>query len=319
MARTAFIVGAAGQDGKLLEASLRSKDYRILGIDRGSIGGTGLDWNQPLDITRASEVFAAVAELRPDEIYHLAAIHHSSEECASEDLGFYRSSYEVNFFSLLNFLEAIRLHSTKTRLFYAASSHIFGQTTTDSLSPLQNEETPFDPQSVYAMTKVAGLLACRQYRKSHKVFAAVGILYNHESSLREEKFLTKKVIRAAVELKRGRQTKLVLGDLAAEIDWGYAPDYVEAMQAILAADEADEFVVATGIRHTVRDFVAGAFQEAGLDWKEHVLENAQAMGRRPQSRIGDSSKLTRVTGWRPKTSFSEMIRILFRDEMLASR
>ena len=142
-----------------------------------------------------------------------------------------------------------------------------------------------------------------------------GILYNHESRFRRETFLSKKVTQAAVAIKGGSQDKLVVGDLGAEVDWGYAPDYVEAMHAILAADGADEFVVATGIRHTVMEFVETAFLEVGLDWKQHVVEDSKNMGKRRQSSSGDASKLTRVTKWKPRTPFLEMIRLLVRDEM----
>jgi GDPmannose 4,6-dehydratase len=318
MTKTAFIVGAGGQDGKLLESSLRAKGYRLVCLERDKIRGGDLAWKLAVDITRFDEVRQLVGTCQPDEIYHLAAVHHSSQESASEDLSFFRQSYEVNFFSLLHFLESIRVGSPRTRLFYAASSHVFGAAAGEARTGLQSEETPFNPQSVYAMTKVDGLLACRQYRSRHRVYGAVGILYNHESRFREEKFLTKKVIRAVVAIKSGRQDQLELGDLNAEVDWGYAPDYVEAMQAIVSADVADDFVVATGIKHTVRDFVEIAFQEAGLDWKRYVSENPQVMGRRRPGSSGDSSKLTRVTGWRPKTTFSEMVGILLRDEMMSA-
>jgi GDPmannose 4,6-dehydratase len=280
----------------------------------------GLVWNLPVDITCTADVFKVVGELQPDEIYHLAAIHQSAEESPLEDIALFRNSYEVNFFSLLNFLEAIRLCSNRTRLFYAASSHIFGHIFRDSPAHRQNEETPLSPESLYAMTKVDGLLACRQYRMRHQVFAAVGILYNHESCFRDEKFLSKKVIRAVVDINRGGQNKLVLGDLSAEVDWGYAPDYVEAMQTILSADAADEFVVATGIGHTVKEFVEAAFLQVGIsNWEQHVLENPHGVGMRRRSSIGDPSKLIRVTNWRPKTSFVEMIQNLLRDEMLGPR
>jgi GDPmannose 4,6-dehydratase len=309
-----LIVGAAGQDGRLLEALLRGRGHGLLCIDRGAVAGD-LGWQAPVDITRADQVAELVRTTAPDEIYHLAAVHHSAEESAREDLGFFRSSYEVNFFSLLSFLDAIRLHAPQARLFYAASSHIFGPSPGTGPEGRQDEATPLAPQSVYAMTKVDGLLACRHYRRLHQVFASVGILYNHESGLREEKFLSRKIVRAVVDIKRGLRDQLVLGDLGAEVDWGYAPDYVEAMRAILAAAEADDFVVATGIKHSVVDFVAAAFQEAGLDWRQHVIESAEVKTRRPQSRIGDATKLRRVTGWRPTIEFSEMVRRLVRDEM----
>ena len=311
MAKTAVIIGARGQDGRLLQELLCSKRYRLACIERGATRVEGLEWKEAVDITRATDVFHLIQEFRPDEVYHLAAIHHSSQESAREDLELFRISYEVNFFSLLHFLEAIRLYSRKTRLFYASSSHVFG----NPPSEVQSEETPFSPQSVYAMTKVDGLLACRQYRRAHQVFASVGILYNHESKYRQEKFLSKKVIRAVSEIKRGSLEELALGNLDTAVDWGYAPDYVEAMHAILAAPEAGEFIVATGVKHTAREFVQAAFREAGLDWKQWVSEeNPQVMGRGSQARIGNASKLMSTTGWMPKTSFLEMIRILLEQD-----
>lgn len=320
MAKTAFIVGAGGQDGKLLEVHLHSKGYRLACIDSGAIHTQNLDWHLPIDITHKDDVFKIVSELQPDEIYHLAAIHHSSEQSAQSDLALYRNSYEVNFFSLLNFLEAIRLFSRHTRIFYAASSHIFGASPGVGPAVVQNENTPFNPESVYAMTKTDGLLACRQYRMVHQIFTAVGILFNHESTYRSEAFLTKKVVRAVIDIKHGGRNKLVLGDLTAEVDWGYAPDYVEAMHAILLADVADEFIIATGIGHSVLEFVEAAFLEAGISsWQQHVLENSQNLKRHRRSCIGDASKLTQVTKWKPKTSFHEMVRMLIRDELLNHR
>jgi GDPmannose 4,6-dehydratase len=307
---TVCIVGSEGQDGTLLKEFLRAQGYNLLCIDRGIVHSEGFDWKRPIDITKPDEVVDAVRMLQPSQIYHLAAFHHSSQEAATETLEFFRASYEVNFFSLLHFLEAIRLHSPSSRLFYAASSHIFGQPSSD----VQNEETPFSPQSAYAMTKVDGLLACRQYRAAYRVFASVGILYNHESRYRSDAFLTKKVIRTVVAIQRGESQKLVVGDLHATVDWGYAPDYVEAMCAILAAAEPDEFVIASGTKHTVLDFIDIAFHEAGLDWRLYVTENPGVMERRSQTRVGDSSKLTRLTGWKPKTGFRDMIRTLLHDE-----
>ena len=320
MGKTAIIIGAAGQDGKLLEAYLHSKGYQLACFDIGMARTQGLGWDRPIDITCADDVFEVVAHLRPDEIYHLAAIHQSAQESSHEDLALYRDSYEVNFFSLLNFLEAIRIHSKASRLFYAASSHVFGHSFGSDAGELQNEETPFSPETTYAMTKVSGIWACRRYRERHHIFASVGILYNHESSFREEKFLTKKVIRGVIQVKRGGQDKLVLGDLSAKVDWGYAPDYVEAMHAILSVDPADDFVIATGTGHTVREFVAAAFSQADMaNWEQYVVEHPEGIPRRRQNGIGDPSKLTRATNWRPKTSFLEMIRILLRDEMLIIR
>jgi GDPmannose 4,6-dehydratase len=316
VARKAVIVGAGGQDGRCLEIFLRSLGrHELTSIERHATRQADGSGGPQVDITNPSEVLSLVQAVQPDEIYHLAAFHHSAQESLVEDLSFYRRSYEVNLFSLLNFLEAIRLCCPTARLFYAGSSHVFGQVEAGSSSELQNEETPFRPQSVYAMTKVDGILACRAYRTRHRVFASAGILFNHESPFRRPSFLSRKVTRAAVAIQRGSPEKLVLADLDAEVDWGYAPDYVEAMHAILACPTADEFVVATGQRHTVRDLVEAAFREVGLDWTQHVQENPKILGRRRQASIGDASKLMRETDWKPKTPFLEMIRILVREEM----
>lgn len=314
MSKTAVIVGARGQDGRLLTELLRSKAYRLVCVDQGQLTVEGLPGRDPVDITRRGDVRDLVQHVQPDEVYHLAAVHHSSQETARPDLELFRASYEVNFFSLLHFLDAVRLHSPRTRLFYAASSLVFGEPPTE----VQTEQTPFSPGSVYAMTKVDGLLACRQYRAAHGLFASVGILYNHESKYRADKFLTRKVVRAAVAIKRGATEPLALGDLEASVDWGYAPDYVEAMHAMLQAPQPDDFIVATGARHTVREFVELAFREVGLDWRKHVVAAGQAMGRQAWTRIGDAGKLIRATGWRPRTGFEDMIRLLVRDELASA-
>jgi GDPmannose 4,6-dehydratase len=306
--KTAVVVGCEGQDGRLLTAHLRGKGYRTLGLGRTSVRVEGLDWARPVDITRSDEVNALVAALRPDEIYHLAAIHHSSEEEHTLDLAAFRRMYEVNFFSLLNFLDAVRCASPGSRIFFAASSHVFGTPARE----VQDEETPFRPESVYAMTKTDGLLACRLHRERHGLFASVGILYTHESALRDEKFLSMKIVRAALRIKAGEQRELVLGRLDARLDWGFAGDYVDAMQRILAAPRAGEFVVATGVAHSVGEFVRHVFEPLGLDWRRHVREDPSLLTRATPVRIGDARRLREATGWIPATGFEAMIQGLLR-------
>lgn len=303
---TAIIVGSGGQDGRLLTGSLRSRGYRILGIGRASVAATGLEWTRPVDITRPDEVAAVVLALQPDEIYHLAAIHHSSQERHADDLAAFRRLYEVNFFSLLHFLEAARVGSPRSRLFFAASSHVFG----NPAAAVQDETTPLRPGSVYGMTKTDGLLACRMYRDRHGLFASTGILYTHESPIRDEKFLAMKIVRAALRIKAGRQQELVVGSLDATIDWGWAADYVEAMRLILAAGEPGAFIVATGAPHTVRDVLRVAFETVGLDWRRHVREDPAIITRATAVRVGNPGKLRAVTGWTPEVGFDEMIRAL---------
>lgn len=306
--KSAIIVGCEGQDGRMLTDLLREKGYRTLGLGRTSVRAFGLDWPRPVDITRPGEVEALVTAVRPDEIYHLAAIHHSSEEEHAEDLAAFHRLYEVNFFSLLNFLDAVRAGSPGSRLFFAASSHVFGTPEND----VQDEETPLRPESIYAMTKADGLLACRLYRVRHGLFASTGILYTHESALRDEKFLSMKIVRGALRIKTGEQRELVLGRLDARIDWGFAGDYVDAMQRILAAPQSGEFVVATGASHTVGEFARVVFETLGLDWRRHVREDPALLTRAAPVRIGDPRRLREATGWAPDTGFDAMIHTLLR-------
>jgi GDPmannose 4,6-dehydratase len=306
--KSAVIIGSEGQDGRLLRAMLERQRDRVLGIHRGGVSSTGVEWSRAVDITRFDDVREVVRTVRPDEIYHLAAIHHSSEEAHVEDLASFRRLSEVNFFSLLHVLEAVRLESPSTRVFFAASSHVFGRPDTE----IQDETTPLRPESIYAMTKADGLLACRLYRDKHRVFASTGILYTHESPLRDEKFLSMKIVRAALRIKAGTQRELLLGHLGARVDWGCAEDYVEAMQAILGASEGGEFVVSTGTAHSVQDFVRIAFEAVGLDWRNHVREDPSLITRDTPLRIGNPGKLKAVTGWSPKTGFASMIHELVR-------
>jgi len=305
---SAVVLGSEGQDGRLLAALLKRKGYRTLGIGRTAVSADGLDWSRPVDITRPDEVAALVTALRPDEIYHLAAIHHSSQEAHAEDLAAFRRMYEVNFFSLLNCLDAVRTASPATRLFFAASSHVFGS----PAGEVQDERTPLDPESIYAMTKADGLLACRLYRERHGLFASTGILYTHESAGRDEKFLSMKIVRAALRIKAGEQRELVLGSLDARVDWGAAGDTVDAMHRILAAPAAGEFVVATGVAHTVGEFARIAFETVGLDWRRHVREDPSLLTRATPVRIGDPRRLREATGWSAATGFETMVSGLVR-------
>lgn len=304
--KTAIIAGSAGQDGRLLTALLVEKGYRILGIGRAAVATTAIEWSRRVDITRASEVAAVVGALQPDEIYHLAAIHHSSEERHADDPQAFPRLYEVNFFSLLHFLEAVRVVSPASRLFFAASSHVFGT----PHAGVQDETTPLNPDSIYGMTKTDGLLACRLYRRRHGIFASTGILYTHESPYRDERFLAMKIVRAARRIKAGQQRELVVGDLDAITDWGWAEDYVEAMHRIVNAREAGEYIVATGVPHSVRDVLEIAFVTVGLDWRRHVREDASIITRPNPGHVGNPGKLRAATGWRPRIGFEDMIRAL---------
>lgn len=303
---TTIIVGSSGQDGRLLYRYLAERGDVIVGIARGSTCSTEPGWGRKLDISDPNAVSEIIHSLQPHEIYYLAAYHHASEDIISSNADFIRRSFEVNLFSLINFLDAIRRLSPKTRIFYAASSHLFG----DPTEIPQNERTPINPICVYGTSKAAGVHVCRYYRNTYSLFASVGILYNHESSLRGPSFVTQKIIRGAISIKNKQQDEIILGDLDAIVDWGYAPNYVEAMHRILLHDRADDFVIATGVRHTVRDFVDITFGLLGLDWRRYVKIDQSLLRNKKRMLIGDASKLMEATGWRPTVGFEEMIRTM---------
>ncbi|MFV2109784.1 GDP-mannose 4,6-dehydratase [Micromonospora sp. LOL_015] len=294
---TAIVVGAEGQDGALLSELLRTQGYRVVPVGR----------HGAVDITRPDDVTELVTGLRPDEVYLLAAVHGSSQDAVVDPVQLSHRSYAVNTLAAVHFLEAVGRHSPATRLFYAASSHVFGEPDT----PVQDERTPLRPTSVYGISKAAGLLHCRAYR-ARGVFASVGILYSHESPLRRPGFVSRKIVDAAVRIQRGEADRLVLGSLTAVVDWGYAPDYVEAMKRILSLEAPADYVVASGVRHTVGDFVATAFAAVGLDWRDHVEENAAVLTRPDIPLVGDASRLRAATGWRPSVDFPSMVRALLR-------
>jgi GDPmannose 4,6-dehydratase len=292
------VVGSAGQDGRLLRDRLLSEGCEVIGIAR-----SGSEFN----ILERTEVFEFLRRSQPAEIYYLAAFHHSSQDKATLDsLALFQKSFEVHVAGLLNVLEAIRETSRATRLFYAASSHIFG----DGVGPFQDEQTPLNPTSIYGITKAAGVHCCGFYRAEYGVFASAGILYNHESSYREEKFVSQKIIRGALRIRRGEQTKLILGDLSARIDWGFAPDFVDAMIRILALDRPENFVIATGETHSVLEFVQIVFGLLDLDWEKHVEEDRRLLGRTRLPMAGNASLLRARTGWRPSVTFPEMVSTL---------
>lgn len=299
--KRAIIVGANGQDGSLLSDLLTKKKYTILRIARG----------KKIDISSASAVRSAVRRFKPTEIYYLAAFHHSSEDKRQGELELFTKSFEVNTQGLIHFLEAIRTESPKTRLFYASSSHVFGAATK---SP-QDETTPLNPENIYGISKATGMMLCRYYRKVHSVFASTGILYNHESPLRAERFVSKKIAKGVAKIRDGSASELVLGDLESRVDWGYAPDYVEAMRRILSAKKADDFVIASGKARSVGEFAKLAFKRAGVPLEGHLKSRRNVAKKLAPKLVGNAVKLRRTTGWKPTVSFEEMVRILVDSEI----
>jgi GDPmannose 4,6-dehydratase len=310
--KKAIIIGCNGQDGTYLFQGLQKRGYEIIGIGKDVIRSTLPESIQPVDIVEKKEVYDLLSMYKPDEIYHLAAVHQSSEDIHFDDAKWFRQSFDVNVFSLINLLDGIKKYSEHSRLFYAASSHIFG----DPVENIQDETTPFSPNCIYGITKCAGVHACHFYRENHAVFASVGILYNHESPLRSSKFVSKKIVKAAVAIKNRLQDKLIVGNLDASIDWGYAPDYVEAMYRILQLPSPVDLIVSSGYSHTVRDFIKGVFEYLELEWSKYVKEDPGLITKKEKQNLkGAYSKLNSMTGWEPSVSFDELIKLMVRDAL----
>jgi GDPmannose 4,6-dehydratase len=303
--KRAIVIGANGQDGFFLSELLESKKYEVIKIDldfyvMGGIPGI------PIDIADPEKIQELVYTIQPNELYYLAARHQSAQDKYSEDLKLYKESIEINEISLFHCLSAISAFSPKTKLFYAASSLVFG----DPPLEIQDEKTPINPSSIYGITKASGMFLCRKFRKEQGIFTACGILYNHESLRRGGNFLSRKIVNGVIRATKDPSTVLEIGNLESVVDWGYAPDYVDAMYRIINLDDPDDFVVATGKKHTVLDFVSTAFSVVGLDWKKFVYENRSIVQRKTQPLIGNPSKLLKTTGWRPSVTFEEMISLL---------
>jgi len=298
MKPVAIIVGSDGQDGQLLKIKLKSLDYSIVGITKNTI-----------DITNPKQVSKLISKTKPKEIYFLAAFHHSSEEDINNDRELFCRSIDIHVTATVNFLDAITFHSPLSRFFYSSSCLVFAPS-----DVLQSEYTELKPDGPYGISKAAGMLACQYYRERKKVYASIGILYNHESSLRAKNFVSRKIISSAARIARERKGHLKLGNLEAQVDWGYAPDYVDAMHRILKLDKPNDFIVATGKSHSVNEFSEIAFSYFGLDHRKYVKTDKSILVRENLMRIGDSSRLRKATGWSPTISFEAMVRKMATEE-----
>lgn len=311
--RKAIITGCNGQDGTILYDFLLKKNYKLVGIARNSIKSTFSNLKH-VNIRNRQEVFDIVEFLKPDEIYHLAAFHHSSEDSLPDDYELFQKSFEVNVISLLNFLDAIKKLSPKTRLFYSVSSQIFGDV---AIEP-QDENTSINPNNIYGITKSAGLFISRFYRKKYRLFVSVGILYNHESKFRKPNFVSQKIIQGAIDIKNKKISKLKIGDLDSEVDWGYAPEYVEAMWLMLQQAMPEDFVVATGEKHTIRDFINIVFEYLNLGWEQHIGVDKNIINKKiggGQALVGNPRKIKEKTGWTPSVNFEQMVNLLVAEKL----
>jgi GDPmannose 4,6-dehydratase len=310
------VVGYAGQDGSLLIRDLHNRGDEIIGIGRSScIFPVSFSNNVIKDITNAKEVYDVVRLFQPNEIYYLAAYHVSSEASAIEVSLHtqFESAQAIHVTGLVNCLSAIVDESPATRLFYASSSLVFSGENGER----QDETTPFTPQGFYGITKTEGMQLCRQFRKNHDVFVSCGILYNHESHLRAPGFLSAKIIKTAIRISEGSNEKLEVGNLSSRVDWGYAADYVLAFQKILAANNPNDFIVATGESHTVKEFIDKVFNYFSLNPDKYVVENQNILTRKPLVKIGDATKLQSVTGWAPSLNYHNFVIQLIKDHQAA--
>ncbi|MEM1158349.1 MAG: GDP-mannose 4,6-dehydratase [Verrucomicrobiota bacterium] len=312
----ALITGITGQDGSYLADLLLKKGYEVHGVVRrsSSINTDRIDhiYQDPHDTSKfrlhygdlsdSVSVMSLLQDIEPDEVYNLGAQSHV------------RVSFDIPEFSgdvvglgALRILEGIRKTGLKSRFYQASSSEMFGLVQ----EVPQSEATPFYPRSPYAAAKVYGHWITVNYRESYDMYACSGILFNHESPRRGETFVTRKITRAVARIKAGIQEKLYLGNLDAKRDWGYAKEYVEAMWLMLQQDNPDDYVIATGETHTVREFLEQAFQHADLDWEKYVEFDARYL--RPaevELLIGDASKAKKQLNWEPKTKFKQLVKIM---------
>ena len=315
MAKTALITGITGQDGSYLAELLLGKGYEVHGVVRrsSSMNRGRIDHlhhsnpNHPDgarfvlhygDMTDSGGLNRLVKTVKPDEIYNLAAQSHVQ-------ISFDQPEYtgDADGLGTTRLLEAIRTQGLPTRFYQASTSEMFGMT-----PPPQSETSPFHPRSPYAAAKLYAHWMTVNYREAHQLFACSGILFNHESPRRGENFVTRKITRGIAQILAGKMDKLHLGNLDSKRDWGHARDYVEAMWLMLQHDRAEDYVIATGVMRSVREFLEAAFHMAGLEWEKYVvIDDAYKRPAEVDQLQGDSSKAKRQLGWKPKTTFDQLV------------
>jgi GDPmannose 4,6-dehydratase len=317
VSKRAFITGVTGQDGSYLAELLLSKGYEVHGlvrrtstVTRTRIDHLYVDPHDPSakfflhygDLTDALRLRDLLDQIVPDEVYNLAAQSHV--RVSFDEPAF---TVEVTGMGAMHLLEAVRRMKSPAKFYQASSSEMFGKVA----EVPQSERTPLHPRSPYACAKVFAHYQTQNYREAYNLFACSGILFNHESPRRGESFVTRKITRAVARIKLGLQDTLYLGNLDAKRDWGFAPDYVDAMWRMLQRDQPDDYVVATGETHSVAEFLGHAFSHLDLDWKKYVRIDPRF--ERPSEvdlLLGDASKAERLLGWEPHTKFEELVRIM---------
>jgi GDPmannose 4,6-dehydratase len=317
MSKKALITGITGQDGSYLAELLLGKGYEVHGIiRRASTFNTGRlesiysDPHQSKnrlvlhygDLSDASALSRLLAEVKPEELYNLAAQSHVRVSFDSPEY-----TTDIGATGTVRLLEAIRETGLSTRFYQASSSEMFGMVREIP----QRETTPFYPRSPYGCAKVYSFWITVNYRESYGMHASNGILFNHESPRRGETFVTRKITRAVAHIAAGLQDKLYLGNLDSKRDWGYAKEYVEAMWLMLQQEKADDYVIATGETHSIREFLDLAFEHVKIDWKKHVeIDPRYYRPAEVDILIGDPGKAKKQLGWAPKTKFAELVKIM---------
>ena len=317
MARTALITGITGQDGAYLAKLLLDKGYRVYGTYRRL--STPNYWRLhyldvfnrvsliPADLTDLSSLYRAVNTAQPDEVYNLAAQSFVSLSFEQPIADFLTTGLGV-----ARMLEVIRTANPKIRFYQASTSELYGNGVSGSLS----EETVFHPASPYAAAKLYGYWITRYYRERHGIFACNGILFNHESPLRGLEFVTRKITNAAAKISLGLEKELKMGNMSAQRDWGYAPEFVNAMWLMLQQEKPDDYVVATGETHSVQEFVERAFSAAGLDWQRYVSIDSRFLRPIDVSHLrGNYSRAKERLGWEPGVKFTVLVDIMVKEDM----
>ncbi len=319
--KRALITGITGQDGAYLAELLLSKGYHVHGIIRRAstfntsrIDHLYKDPHDPAtrfflhygDLSDSSSLSDIIRKVEPEEVYHLGAQSHVR---VSFDIPEYTA--DIVGLGTVRILEALRRTNTNIKFYQASSSEMFGKTEAP-----QNETTPFRPRSPYACAKVFAYYSTINYREAYGMFATNGILFNHESPMRGETFVTRKITRAIARILANKDKCLYLGNLDAKRDWGYAPDYVDAMHRILQHKEPEDFVIATGESHSVKEFVEAAFKYVGLDWQSYVkIDQRYFRPAEVDLLIGDYSKAKKLLKWEPKVKFKELVKIMVDADM----
>lgn len=302
--KTAIIIWASWQDGKILRNFLTRKDYIIIWIDRNkNIYYNTQAWEETTNILDFVQIENIIKKYLPDEIYYFAAYHHSSQDIIPDDDVLFTESQKIHVQWYFNVLKAVASLSKKTKICYASSSLIYWWSDTQ----IQNETTLPVPNSIYAITKLQWMHLGNWFAEKYNIQVINAILYNHESEFRSPKFVSMKIIQWAINISKWLQDKIILWDLSTQVDRWYAWDYVQAMHALLQTNNVWDYIISLWSLHTIQDLVEIVFRYLGLDWKQYVVSDQSIIQRKNWVLLGDNTKLIQDTLWKPTMTFEEMI------------